>query len=59
MLFNSLQFLIFFAVVFFAYYKIVPEKYRWMLLLAASCYFYMAYIPKFILILFFCVENLL
>lgn len=53
MLFNSLQFLIFFAVVFVAYYSIVPDRYRWVLLLASSCYFYMAFVPKFILILFF------
>jgi len=53
MLFNSLHFLIFFAVLFFLYYKVIPDKYRWLLLLLASCYFYMVYIPKFILILLF------
>jgi len=52
MLFNSLQFLVFFAVIFFAYYELVPDRYRWILLLAGSCYFYMAYIPSYILILF-------
>ena len=52
MLFNSLQFLIFFAVIFFAYYELVPDRYRWILLLAGSCYFYMAYIPSYVLILF-------
>jgi D-alanyl-lipoteichoic acid acyltransferase DltB (MBOAT superfamily) len=53
MLFNSLQFLIFFAAVFLAYYAVVPDRYRWILLLAGSCYFYMAFMPAFILVLFF------
>ncbi|MBI3442685.1 MAG: MBOAT family protein [Candidatus Sungbacteria bacterium] len=53
MLFNSLQFLIFFAAVFLAYYAVVPDRYRWILLLAGSCYFYMAFVPAFILVLFF------
>lgn len=53
MLFNSLQFLIFFAALFVTYYKLVPDRYRWILLLFASCYFYMAFVPKFIIVLFF------
>jgi len=53
MLFNSTQFLIFFATLFIVYYSITPDRHRPKLLLLASCYFYMAYIPKFILILFF------
>ncbi len=53
MSFDSLQFLVFFVVMFFLYYSVVPDRYRWLLLLLGSCYFYMAYIPKFILILFF------
>jgi len=51
MLFNSLQFLVFFAALFFAYYAI-PNRYRSYLLLVASCYFYMAFVPAYILILF-------
>lgn len=50
MLFNSFDFLIFFPIVcllFFAF----PYKYRWFLLLVASCYFYMYFIPVYILIL--------
>ncbi len=31
---------------------LIPKKYRWALLLVASCIFYMAFIPKYILILF-------
>jgi len=50
MLFNSAAFLVFFPVVTTAYF-LLPHRFRWMLLLAASCYFYMAFIPKYILIL--------
>jgi len=52
MLFNSLQFYFFFPIVTLAYY-LFPHRYRWALLLAASCYFYMAFIPAYILILCF------
>ncbi|MDP9079115.1 MAG: MBOAT family protein [Bacteroidota bacterium] len=52
MLFNSVQFIIFFIAVVTAFY-LTPFKWRWLLLLAASCYFYMAYIPVYILILAF------
>ncbi len=52
MLFNSIQFLIFFITVVTAFY-LTPFKWRWLLLLVASCYFYMAYIPVYILILAF------
>lgn len=50
MLFNSIEFLIFFPVVTFLYF-ILPHKFRWFMLLGASCYFYMAFIPEYILIL--------
>jgi alginate O-acetyltransferase complex protein AlgI len=50
MLFNSAAFLIFFPLVTTTYF-LLPHRFRWMLLLAASCYFYMAFIPKYILIL--------
>ncbi len=52
MLFNSFHFLIFFAVVTTAYF-VLPHRYRWFLLLASSCYFYMAFVPIYILILAF------
>lgn len=52
MLFNSLQFLIFFIVVTSTYF-LMPHKFRWMLLLFSSCYFYMAFVPIYILILGF------
>lgn len=40
--FNSLQFLIFLAVVL-SFYWILPHKFRWILLLVASYYFYMSW----------------
>jgi alginate O-acetyltransferase complex protein AlgI len=52
MLFNSLQFLVFFPVVTILYF-IIPHKYRWAALFLASCYFYTAYVPQYLLILFF------
>ncbi|NIJ51642.1 MBOAT family O-acyltransferase [Dyadobacter arcticus] len=51
MLFNSIQFIIFFIVVTLAYFSL-SWKGRWILLLATSCYFYMVFKPIFILILF-------
>lgn len=51
MLFNSIAFLIFFCTVTPLYF-ILPQRFRWGLLLLASCYFYMAFIPWYILVLF-------
>lgn len=51
MLFTDIQFIIFFIVVTLAYFSL-SWRGRWMLLLAASCYFYMVFKPIFILILF-------
>lgn len=50
MLFNSLQFLLYFIVVTLAYYSL-GWRGRWRLLLLASCYFYMVFKPAYILIL--------
>jgi len=52
MLFNSLHFLFFFLVVTSLYFA-APYRKRWVLLLVASCYFYMAFVPIYILILGF------
>jgi len=52
MLFNSFEFLIFFPVVTILFF-LLPHKFRWSLLLTASCIFYMAFVPYYILILFF------
>jgi D-alanyl-lipoteichoic acid acyltransferase DltB (MBOAT superfamily) len=51
MLFNSLQFAVFFPVVVALYFAL-PYRQRTAMLLAASCVFYMAFIPAYILILF-------
>ena len=50
MLFNSFSFLIFFPVVTVAYFA-TPHRFRWALLLVASCVFYMALLPYYILVL--------
>ena len=50
MLFNSFSFLIFFPTVTILYF-LIPHKYRWFFLLMASCIFYMAFIPIYILVL--------
>lgn len=52
MLFNSTEFVFFYIIVTSLYFAL-PFKFRWALLLAASCYFYMAFVPIYILILFF------
>ena len=50
MLFNSFQFLLFFPTVTLLYF-LLPHRLRWQLLLFASCLFYMAFIPWYIVIL--------
>ena len=52
MLFNSLEFLYFFLIVTTLFF-ILPNKVRWILLLGASCFFYMFFKPIYILILAF------
>jgi D-alanyl-lipoteichoic acid acyltransferase DltB (MBOAT superfamily) len=52
MLFNSVHFVLFFLVVTAAYFGL-PHRRRWLLLLTASCYFYMCFIPVYLLILGF------
>jgi alginate O-acetyltransferase complex protein AlgI len=51
MLFNSLHFLIFLPLAVLTYY-LLPFRFRWIHLFVASCYFYMAFVPSYILILF-------
>src|SRR4051812_34888095 len=53
MLFNSVTFLFIFFPLVTALYFVLPQRLRWMLLLGASCIFYMYFIPIYILILFF------
>ena len=50
MLFNSIIFAVFMAIVFIIYWS-VPNKYRWVVLLAASIYFYLGYGIKYFLLL--------
>ena len=52
MIFNSLDFLLFFTVVTIGYFAL-PHAYRWLWLLVASSVFYMAFVPVYILILGF------
>ena len=50
MLFNSIDFLIFFPIVVILYY-LTPFRYRWVLLLAASYYFYMSWKAEYLLLI--------
>lgn len=52
MLFNSLSFIVFLLIVFAVYWNI-PVKYRWVLLLIASYYFYMSWNAKYIILILF------
>lgn len=51
MLFNSLQFLVFFMVVTLLYYQLKNQRQRVWMLLIASCYFYMSFVPIYLLVL--------
>lgn len=53
MIFNSLEFLVFFPIVVFTYY-ILPKKIRYIWLLAASYYFYMQSNAIYVCLLFSC-----
>lgn len=50
MLFNSVQYIIFFPIVFLIYWKIIPKK-RWIIVLASSCFFYMVWNPLYIFLI--------
>ncbi|HHW36525.1 MAG TPA: MBOAT family protein [Bacillales bacterium] len=50
MLFNSIQFIIFFPAITLTYF-VIPHKFRYVLLLLASYFFYMCWNPKYALIL--------
>lgn len=52
MVFNSVEFLIFFVLVVSIYF-LLPYKFRWLFLLLSSCIFYMAWNPVYILLLLF------
>ena len=50
MLFNSVSYLIFLPIVF-AVYWILPNKYRWIVLLLSSYYFYMSWNVKYVVLI--------
>jgi len=50
MLFNSLHYLIFLPIVVSLYY-LLPHRWRWLLLLVASYYFYMCWKPEYAILL--------
>ena len=50
MLFNSLEFLIFFPIVIALYFAL-PHKFRWVFLLAASYYFYMCWKAEYLILI--------
>ena len=52
MLFNSIDYIIFFSVVVLLYY-ILPHRFRWVLLLISSCIFYMSWRAELILLILF------
>ena len=51
MLFNSLHFILLFFPVAVTGFYLLPHRFRWFWLLALSAYFYMAFVPYYILIL--------
>lgn len=52
MLFNSLSYAVFLPIVFILYWAI-PAKFRWILLLVSSYYFYMSWNPKYVVLILF------
>lgn len=51
MLFNSLEFIVFFPLVVALYFA-MPHRFRWILLLVASYYFYMCWNYKYVVLIF-------
>lgn len=52
MSFNSISFAIFLPIVFVLYW-VMPHKFRWIVLLVASYFFYMSWNPKYVVLIFF------
>lgn len=50
MLFNSIDFIIFFPIVLFIYF-LLPHRFRWLLLLGSSYYFYMSWKPEYVILI--------
>ena len=56
MLFNSIDFLIFFPIVTLLYF-LIPYRFRYIWLLLASYYFYMAWNPVYALLKFYQIKK--
>ncbi|MBT4723272.1 MBOAT family protein [Candidatus Falkowbacteria bacterium] len=52
MLFNSIEFLLFFPIVLVLYF-FIPQRIKWLFLLLVSYYFYMCWSPKYIVLILF------
>ena len=52
MLFNSFSFMLFLPIVFI-FYWILPYRFRWILLLISSYYFYMSWNPQYVVLILF------
>jgi D-alanyl-lipoteichoic acid acyltransferase DltB (MBOAT superfamily) len=52
MQYNSLQFIFFYIIVTILYWQL-PHRHRWLLLLLASCFFYMVFVPVLIVVIAF------
>jgi D-alanyl-lipoteichoic acid acyltransferase DltB (MBOAT superfamily) len=52
MLFNTIDFVVFLPIIIFLYY-LIPQKFRWIMLLAASYYFYMSWKVEYIFLIAF------
>ena len=52
MTFNSIEFLIFFPIVSILFF-VLPHRFRWMMLLVASYYFYMSWNPSLVFLILF------
>jgi D-alanyl-lipoteichoic acid acyltransferase DltB (MBOAT superfamily) len=52
MLFNSMAFAVFLPIVFIIYW-VLPHKFKWLLLLVASYYFYMSWNAKYVFLILF------
>lgn len=50
MLFNSLQYAVFLPIVFCVYW-FIPNRFRWLVLLISSYYFYMSWNPKYVILI--------
>lgn len=50
MVFNSMQYVVFFVLIVFVYYSL-PHKYRWILLLLGSYYFYMCWKAEYLILI--------